>query len=143
MSKIWHSAITVDMLNERNKNTLSDHLGIVFTEIGDDFLIARMTIASHHLQPNGIMNGGASCVFAETIGSVGANCCVDGHTHYCVGLDINTNHTNPARLGQELMAKAKPFHTGRLTQVWSIEIRDEQGRLISVSRLTVMVLNRK
>lgn len=139
---IWHLPITVEMLNTRNAGTLSDHLGIVFTEIGNDYLIARMAISAMHLQPHGIMNGGASCVCAETVGSVGANCCIDNATYYCVGVDINTNHINPARAGQELIATGKPFHIGKRTQVWSIEIRNEKGKLISVSRLTLMVMSR-
>jgi 1,4-dihydroxy-2-naphthoyl-CoA hydrolase len=140
MTRIWHSHITVDMLNKRNEGTLSDHLDIVFTEIGDNFLTAHMLVAAHHLQPYGIMNGGASCVLAETVGSVGANCCVDSATHYCVGIDINTNHITGVPAGKELIALGRPFHLGRKTQVWSIDIRDDQDRLVSVSRLTVMVL---
>lgn len=139
---IWQIPITVEMLNQRNAGTLSDHLDIVFTEIGDDYLLASMPVKAHHLQPFGIMNGGASCAFAESVASVGANCCLDIEKQYCVGLDINTNHITAVRQGKELTAKAKPFHLGRLTQVWSIEIRDETDRLISVSRLTLMVMNR-
>ncbi len=142
MPSIWSVPITVEMLNKRNEGTLSDLLSIAFTEVGNDFLVARMPVTSDHLQPFGIMNGGASCVLAETVGSVGGNCCVDQEKHYCVGLDINTNHLNAARSG-ELIALGKPFHLGRLTQVWSIEIRDENGNLISVSRLTLMVLAKK
>ena len=141
MTQIWRFPITVEMLNQRNAGTLSDHLSIVFTEIGSDFLIARMPVTTNHLQPFGIMNGGVSCVLAETVGSVGANCCVDFEKQYCVGLDINTNHIAAVRSG-DLTALGKPFHLGRQTQVWSIEIRDEKGTLISVSRLTVMVLAR-
>jgi 1,4-dihydroxy-2-naphthoyl-CoA hydrolase len=139
---IWQIPLTVEMLNQRNAGTLSDHLNITFTEIGDDNLIACMPIRAHHLQPFGIMNGGASCVFAESVASVGANCCVDPGAHYCVGLDINTNHITAVPAGKELSAKAKPFHLGRLTQVWSIDIRDETDRLISVSRLTLIVMSR-
>lgn len=141
MTHIWRFPITVEMLNQRNAGTLSDHLSIVFTEIGSDFLIARMPVTTNHLQPFGIMNGGASCVLAETVGSVGANCCVDFDKQYCVGLDINTNHIAAVRSG-DLLAVGKPFHLGRQTQVWSIEVRDEKGKLISVSRLTLMVLAR-
>lgn len=138
MSRIWHRPVTVELINERNKGTLADLLSIEFTEVGDDFLIARMAITSQHLQAQGIMHGGASCVFAETVGSVGANYCV-GVEYYCVGLDINTNHIAPARSGQ-LFALGKPYHLGRMTQVWSIEIKDEKKKLISVTRLTLMNL---
>ena len=141
MANIWRMPITTAMLNERNAGTLSDHLNIVFTEIGEDFLIAEMPVTARHLQPFGIMNGGASCVLAETIGSVAANCCVDFEKQYCVGLDINTNHISAVRSGH-VIACAKPYHIGKQTQVWSIEIRTDQNKLVSVSRLTVMVLYR-
>jgi uncharacterized protein (TIGR00369 family) len=96
-----------------------------------------MQVLPHHMQPHGIMHGGASCVLAETVGSVGANYCVDPQRYYCVGLDINTNHIAAVRSG-ELIALGKPFHVGRLTQVWSIEVHDEKKKLVSVTRLTLV-----
>ena len=134
---IWHAEITVHLLNERNKGSLADFFGIVFTEVGDDTLIARMKVEPLHLQPQGIMHGGASCVLAETVGSVGANYCVDPERYSCVGLDINTNHISAVRAG-ELIAIGRPFHVGRLTQVWSIEVMNEKKKLVSVTRLTLV-----
>lgn len=135
---IWKSKINAQILTERNINTMSDYLGIEFLEIGDNFLTARMPVNPHTRQPLGIMHGGASCVLAETIGSVAANFCVE-EGHYCVGLDINTNHIRSVREGY-VIGKATPYHIGKSTQVWSIEIRDEEGRLVSVNRLTMAVL---
>ncbi len=91
------------------------------------------------MQPMGIMHGGVSCSLAETVGSAAANYCVDAKTHYCVGLDINTNHIRPVTSGV-LTATARPYHLGKKTQVWSIEIHDDQNNLVSVTRLTLMVL---
>ncbi len=139
---IWKTPISLDVIEERNKNTMGDFLGIEFTEIGDDFLVATMPVDERTKQPIGIMHGGASCVLAETVGSVAANFCVDINTHYCVGLDINTNHIRIARSGK-VTAKATPFHVGQTTQVWSIEIRDGKNKLVSVNRLTMAVLRRK
>lgn len=141
MKKIWAVHLTFEMLAERSKNTMVEHLGIEFTEIGDDFLIARMPIDTRTLQPMGIMHGGASCVLAETVGSNAANFCVDLTTHYCVGLDINTNHIRSVREGF-VMGTARPYHLGRSTQVWGIEIVNEKKQLISVNRLTMAVLSR-
>ena len=138
---IWRVPFTVEKLNARNKGTLADLMGIVFTQVGDDFLQAEMTITESHLQPQGIMHGGASCVFAETVGSVAANYCVDAEHFICVGLDINTNHITAVRTGL-LTAVGKPFHIGRMTQVWSIEIRDEKEKLISVTRLTLVAISK-
>ena len=137
--KIWQVEMTLEALNLRSKNTLGDNLGIEFTEIGDDFLIARMPVDQRTRQPMGIMHGGASCSLAETIGSTAGNCCVDPTKFYCVGLDINTNHIRSIRDGF-VYGTAKPFHLGRSTQVWSIEIVNEQKQLISVNRLTMAVL---
>lgn len=138
--KIWRTQIDLPLLNNRSKHTLSDYLGIEFIEVGDDYLIARMVIQDHHKQPIGIMHGGVSCVLAESVGSSAANFCVD-QDHYAVGLDINTNHLRAVREG-ELLAEAKPFHVGKTTQVWGIEIRTPAGQLISINRLTMAVLKR-
>src|SRR5579871_583134 len=116
---IWKTAFDLNAVNERGINTMSEHLGIEFTAIGDNFLCARMPVDHRTKQPLGIMHGGASCVLAETVGSTAANCCVDLNTHYCVGLDINTNHIRAMREGF-VIATATPFHIGKTTHVWSI-----------------------
>lgn len=142
MMKIWHSNVTVEMVNRRGDNTMSSYLGIEFTEIGEDYMCARMPVDERTRQPVGIMHGGASCVLAETVGSTAANCCVDRERFYCVGLDINTNHIRSIRNGF-VLATAKPFHIGKTTQVWGIDIKNEEGKLISVNRLTMAVLTRE
>ena len=139
--QIWKIEATPIMANERGKNTMSDHLGIEFTEMGHNYLKATMPVDQRTKQPAGIMHGGASCVLAETVGSTASNLCVDEH-HYCVGLDINTNHIRSMREGV-VTATAKPFHLGKTTHVWGIEIHDEEGKLVSVTRLTMAVLKRK
>jgi uncharacterized protein (TIGR00369 family) len=139
--KIWKTEIDLAIVNERGKNTMSDYLGIEFTEAGEDYLAARMPVDHRTRQPIGIMHGGASCVLAETVGSTAAQFCVDMAKHYCVGLDINTNHVRAVREGY-VVGIAKPYHLGRSTQVWGIEIRNEEGKLVSVTRLTMAVLDR-
>lgn len=138
---IWFTDLNLKIINERGRNTMVEHLGIEFTEMGDNFLVARMPVDKRVHQPLGIMHGGASCVLAETVGSTAANYCVDQSKQYCVGLDINTNHIKSIREGF-VVGTAKPFHLGKTTQVWGIEIRDEQGKLISINRLTMAVLTR-
>ncbi len=136
--KIWKREIDLTRVTERCKGTMVDHLGIEFTEVGDDFLIASMPIDQRTKQPVGIMHGGASCALAETVGSTAANFCVlEGY--YCVGLDININHLRAIRSGL-VFGTAKPYHLGRTTQVWGIEIFDEKKQRVSVSRLTMAVL---
>lgn len=137
---IWVNSITLQELNALCQNTLVDHLGIVFTEIGEDFLAGKMTVDDKVRQPYGIMHGGASCVLAETLGSSAANMCTPENFH-CVGLEINTNHIRPISKGV-VYGCAKPFHLGRSTQVWSIEIKADHGKLISINRLTLMVIKK-
>ncbi len=140
---IWHFPVTAEHANERGKNTLAEHLQIEFTEVGDDFIKATMPVTQNHVQPLGILNGGASCVLAETVGSTAANYCVNHDTYYCVGLDINANHLRPGRKSSIIEALAKPIHIGAKTQVWHIEMRDQQtGRMTCVSRLTMAVIKR-
>lgn len=138
--KIWRQEMNLMNLDLRSKNTMAEVLGIQFTEVGDDYLIAQMPVDQRTKQPMGIMHGGASCALAETVGSTAANFCVD-EAHYCVGLDINVNHIRAMRSGL-VIATTKPYHIGRSTQVWHIEITDEQHRLVSVSRLTMAVMTK-
>lgn len=140
--KIWQFSIDLNRVNERGKHSMSDHLGIEFIEVGDDYLTARMPVDSRHKQPLGIMHGGASCVLAETVGSTAAQYCVDPEKYYCVGLDINTNHIRAMREGY-VIGTAKPFHLGKTTQVWSIEIKNDEGKWVSINRLTMAVLKKK
>ncbi len=139
--KIWLSNIDLKVVNERGRNTMSEHLGIEFVDVGDDYLAARMPVDHRTKQPVGIMHGGASCVLAETVGSTAAQFCVDMDKYYCVGLDINTNHIRAMREGY-VTGVAKPYHLGKTTQVWSIEIKNDEGKLVSVTRLTMAVLER-
>lgn len=138
---IWKEKIDVSIANQRGLKTMVEYLGIEFTEVGADYLTAQMPVDHRTRQPIGIMHGGASCVLAETVGSVAANFCVDTQKQYCVGLDINTNHIRSIQSGF-VIGTGRPFHLGRSTQVWGIEIIDEQKRLISVTRLTMAILNR-
>jgi len=121
---------------------MADHLGIEWIEFGDNFLKARMPVDHRTKQPFGLLHGGASCVLAETLGSVGAALVVDPEKHNCVGLEINANHVRSAREGF-VTGVASPIHIGASTQVWDIKIYDEREKLICVSRLTVAVIPRR
>jgi 1,4-dihydroxy-2-naphthoyl-CoA hydrolase len=139
---IWFQTSSLDKLNERNANTLIEHLDIRFTEIGEDYLCAEMPVDHRTIQPMGILHGGASVALAETLGSVAANLVVDRDKKACVGLDINANHLKSVRSGK-VTGTARPIHIGSSTQVWSIEIRNEAGQLTCISRITMAVLDLK
>lgn len=140
--KIWKRSYDIEALqNLYKEDHMGTFLGIELTQIGDDYLCGRMPVNERTRQPYGIMHGGASCTLAETLGSIAALLCVDTD-HYTVGLDINTNHIRAISSGF-VTGTAKPFHLGQSTQVWGINITNEDQKLISVSRLTVAVLNAK
>ena len=138
---IWRTAATPEELNERGSRGLSAHLGIRITEVGPDFLRATMPVTEHTHQPYGVLHGGASVALAETVGSIAAMLCV-GPQQLVLGQDINANHLRGVSAGL-VTATARPFHLGRSSHVWHIEIRDEQERLVCVSRLTMAVVERR
>lgn len=138
---IWKMPISHDVLTDRSKNTLVEHLDIQFTEIGEDYLEATMPVDERTVQPLGLLNGGASLALAESVASTAANFCVDQATAYCVGIEINGNHLYSAKSGR-VTGRATPVHLGRRTQVWEIKISNENGKLCCLSRMTLAVIER-
>lgn len=138
---IWFRKPVIDELNQRGKNTAVSALGIDIIEVGDDCLIGRMPVDDRTRQPLGLLHGGASVLFAESLASIAANYCVDYDRVYCVGLDINANHIRGVREGV-VTGVARPLHIGRTTQVWEIKIHDQAGHLVCVSRLTLAVVEK-
>jgi 1,4-dihydroxy-2-naphthoyl-CoA hydrolase len=139
---LFNPNATLDSLNNMSVNTMVTHLGIEFTNIGDDFIEARMPVDHRTHQPMGLLHGGASVVLAETLGSVAATCCIDMSKQYCVGLDINANHIKSVREGF-VKGITKPVHIGKKTQVWEIRITNEQQELVCISRITMAVIDKK
>jgi 1,4-dihydroxy-2-naphthoyl-CoA hydrolase len=138
---VWKNRTTLEALKERSKNTLIEHLGIEYLEIGDDYLKARMPVDHRTKQPAGILHGGASVSLAETLGSIAAELCVDKEKKTVVGLEINANHVRPVTDGW-VTGVTKPIHVGNTTQIWEIRIYNSQDRLACVSRLTVANIDR-
>ena len=133
--------ITVEALNKMNKNTIMEHLDIVFTEVGEDFIKGKMPVDKRHHQPMGLLHGGASVVLAETLGSTAAHCSIDLEKQFCVGLEINANHLRGVREGH-IHGIAKPIHRGQSTQVWEIKISNDNGQEVCVSRITMAILDK-
>lgn len=138
---IWFKQFTPDDLNRRSANTMTDFLGIQFTDVGDDSLTAIMTVTDRVKQPLGIVHGGANVVLAETVASTAANAVIDIERFYCVGLEINANHIRSVREGV-VTAVTRPVHIGRTTQVWLIDLYNEAGKPTCVSRMTASVITR-
>ena len=138
---IWKQPVTLDQLNAPSRNTMLDAIGIVFTEVGDDYLRATMPVDARTHQPYGLLHGGASAALAESLGSTGGMMVVDITREIVVGIEINANHLRGVKSGT-VTGTARPLHLGRSTQVWEIRIEDEQQRLVCVSRLTLAVVLR-
>ena len=135
---IWKKPIALDALNAASAGNAVGHLGIEFSEVGDDFIRARMPVDARTRQPYGLLHGGASVLLAETLGSTAGGLCVD-EGQGVVGIEINANHLIGVREGL-VTGTARPLHVGRSTQVWEIRIEDERGRTTCVSRLTLAVV---
>ncbi len=138
MTSIWKKPISLDAVSRSGDGTAVSHLGIEFLEVGDDFVRARVPVDERTKQPFGLLHGGVSVVLAETLGSVGAYYSSPEGWH-AVGLDINANHLKAARSGW-VTGTARPVHIGKSTQVWAIEMVNEEGELTCVSRITMAML---
>jgi 1,4-dihydroxy-2-naphthoyl-CoA hydrolase len=139
MSIWFEQNLTVAQIHPLGRNTMAEHLGMEFTEVGEDFIKGRMPVDHRTRQPYGLLHGGASVALAETLGSVGAALVVDRSKYNAVGLEINANHVRGVREGY-VTGTARPLHIGKTTQVWEIRITDERDKLVCVSRLTVAIL---
>jgi len=136
---IWFAKLDVAELNNRHSNHLGALLEIEFTEIGNDFLKARMPVNSKTHQPFGILHGGANVVLAESLGSVASNLVLNPEKFMGVGLEVNANHLRPVKSGF-VTGICTPLHIGGKTHVWDIKIYTDAGKLSCVSRLTVAVV---
>ena len=134
--------VTLEAIHLRNANTMSEWLGIEFIEVNTNYLIAKMPVDHRTTQPLGVVNGGAFCALAETVGSMAANLCIDRTKYVALGLDINANHIRSANKGW-VYGKAIPLHLGKTTQVWEIKITDESGKLISLCKLSNLIIPRR
>ena len=132
----------IKRINDGIQNTMTSTIGIEITDIGDDFICGKMPVDERTIQPFGLLHGGASVALAETLGSIGGGIKVYQNNETVVGIEINANHLKSARDGW-VYGKASPIRIGKKIQVWNIEITNESGELICVSRLTLAVINKK
>jgi len=140
---IWFDKeLSVEKLKLPGSCTMGEFLGIEWTEVGENFIKAKMPVDQRTRQHYGLLHGGASCTLAETIGSMASAMVIDHSKFYCVGLEINANHVRSAKEGY-VTGVATPLHLGSTTHVWDIKIYDEKEKLICVSRLTMAIIARK
>ena len=141
MSIWFEPGLTAAQLQPLSDNTMGQHLGMEFIEVGEDFLKGRMPVDHRTRQPYGLLHGGASVALAETLGSVAAAFVVDRSQYNAVGLEINANHLRGVREGF-VTGIARPLHLGKTTHVWEIRIHDEKDKLVCISRLTVAIIKK-
>ena len=125
-------------LNASSQNTLMETLGIVYTEVGENYICGTMPVDNRTHQPMGIMHGGASAALIETLGSIGSHLLIDSETEFSSGLDLSINHIRAVRSGL-VYGKAEVVHKGKTTHVWQVNITNEENKLVSTGRLTVFV----
>ncbi len=138
---IWKLDLSPEAVQKMSANSMSAHIGIKVTEIGPDYVRGTMPVDHRTMQPYGRLHGGANVVLAEELGSFAANLCLDANEAFAVGLDINANHLRGVT-GGTVTGTARPLHIGHSTQVWEIQIENEQGQLVCISRLTMAVVSK-
>lgn len=144
MAKIWKQPADLALINQMNGATMAEALGIVVTELGDNYVKATMPVGPATVQPFRILHGGASVALSETLGSMAGTLCIeDLSTHTIVGVEINANHLKSVPEGNQVVGICRPVRIGRQVQVWETHIHDQAGALVCVSRLTVMVVARR
>ena len=136
---IWHSNPDLNWINQLNKNTLGENLGIEFTEIGPDYLIATMPVDKRTIQPFGLLHGGSNVALAETLGSVASLLVVNRDVFIGVGVEINANHIK-AVLSGKVKGVCTPLNVAGKNHVWDIKIYNEAGELTCVSRFTCTII---
>ena len=140
---IWHKKdLSLQDFEGLGKQTMGEHIGIHFSEVGGNYLKATMPVDHRTIQPYGLLHGGASVALAETLGSVGAAMVIDPDKCICVGQEINANHIRGVRSGL-VTGIAVPVHLGNSSHVWEIKIYDEAEKLVCISRLTVAILAKR
>jgi 1,4-dihydroxy-2-naphthoyl-CoA hydrolase len=138
-SSIWKNIPNLQAINELNKNTLGETLGIEFTDFGDDFLTATMPVDERTKQPFGLLHGGANVVLAETLGSVASLLVVNQELFIGVGVEINANHLKAVFNGK-VTGICKPLHIEGKNHVWEIKIYNDAKELSCISRFTCTII---
>jgi len=140
MASFWFKEYTVEYLEGLRNANMGEHIGIHFTEIGEDFLKGSMPVDNRTTQPFGILHGGASCVLSETLGSVAGWMTIDPEKYRAVGLELNINHIRAVTQGN-VIGTCTPLHVGKRTQVWQTDITEQTtGKRVAISRLTLAII---
>jgi 1,4-dihydroxy-2-naphthoyl-CoA hydrolase len=138
---IWNAEIGIDDLNAQGGDALNETLGIEITEITPHSVKGRMPVDHRTIQPAGVLHGGASVAFAETLASWAGHLAIDRTRFHAVGQEINANHVRPASAGTWVYGEATAANIGRRSHVWDIRITNGAGKLVCVSRCTLAIID--
>ena len=128
-------------INKMSSNTLMETLDIVFTEIGENYVICKMPVNSSVHQPAGILHGGATAALVETVGSFASRYFIKDKDLAIRGVEITTNHVRSISEGF-VYAKASNIHMGRTMQIWEVRVTDRSEKLISIGKLTTLAIKK-
>ena len=143
MSAIWHQTPDPDYINQHMATgTIAERLGILMTEVGDDFITGTMPADARTFQPYGVVHGGANVVLAETLGSTAGGYVIDQSRFMCLAQDVSATHLRPVSSGL-VTGTARPVHLGKRSHVWQMELFDDAGRLSCISKLILAIIERK
>lgn len=145
MGRIWfpfYDTVSLDDLRAFIEVNMLKHLDIRIEAMADDEFIASMPVDHRTKQPVGLLHGGASCVLAESLGSIASYLCIDPDQYNVVGLEINANHIRSVT-GGRVTGVCKPVHIGMSSHIWDIRIKDDEDRLVCISRMTNAILDKE
>ncbi|MDH2925102.1 uncharacterized protein (TIGR00369 family) [Nicoletella semolina] len=139
---IWKQKATCEQLNMLSQKSAVSHLGIKFTQIGEDWIEAQLTVDERTQQPFGVLHGGVSAALAETVANAGALLVCEPH-QIAVGMELNISHLKAIKAGERATARAYLLKAGQDVQVWQVETKNEQGVLCAVARLSTKTLDKR
>ncbi len=141
MSSIWQRKPDLDIINNQmNKGTIGEHLEILMTEVGDDYITGTMPADARTFQPYGVVHGGANVVLAESLGSIAGAHVIDFATSKCLGQEVSASHLRPVSSGL-VTGTARPIHLGRRSHIWEIRLTNDEGKLTCISKLTLAIIS--
>ena len=141
MSSIWHRKPDLDIINNQmNKGTIGEHLEILMTEVGDDYITGTMPADARTFQPYGVVHGGANVVLAESLGSIAGAHVIDFATSKCLGQEVSASHLRHVSSGL-VTGTARPIHLGRRSHIWEIRLTNDEGKLTCISKLTLAIIS--
>ena len=140
MDSIWFNRPNLEQINgQMNKGTIDNHLGIRYTEVGDDYIVGTMPADERTFQPYGMVHGGANVVLAESLGSLAGAHVIDFSKNRCLGQEVSATHLRPVSSGL-VTGTARPIHLGKRSHVWEIRLKNDKGKLSCLCKLILAIV---